>query len=82
MFLFVLYSQHWLLTLPGGHCQNLKSAYKKVAKSLKGIAKIAAIDCDDERNKPTCGKYGIQGFPTLKIFKSSGTKGKPQVEGT
>lgn len=65
-----------------GHCQNLKPAYDKVASSLKGIVKVAAIDCDDEKNKRTCGEYGVQGFPTLKIFSPSNRKGKPSIEGT
>jgi len=65
-----------------GHCQNLKPAYDKLAESLQGIVKVAAIDCDDEKNKRTCGEHGIQGFPTLKIFKPSKQKGKPVVEGT
>ena len=65
-----------------GHCQNLKPAYDKVASSLKGIVKVAAIDCDDEKNKRTCSEYGVQGFPTLKIFSPSNRKGKPSIEGT
>ncbi|KAF8544239.1 thioredoxin-like protein [Trichophaea hybrida] len=63
-----------------GHCQNLKPVYNKLAESLQGIVKVAAIDCDDEKNKRTCGEHGVQGFPTLKIFKPSKTKGKPSVE--
>ncbi|KAI5798167.1 hypothetical protein FPQ18DRAFT_321741 [Pyronema domesticum] len=63
-----------------GHCQNLKPSYAKLAESLKGIVKVAAIDCDEEANKRTCGEYGVQGFPTIKIFKPSKKKGKPIVE--
>ncbi|CUS15200.1 unnamed protein product [Tuber aestivum] len=63
-----------------GHCQNLKPIYEKAAKSLKGLAKVAAIDCDEEKNKRLCGEYGIQGFPTLKVFKPGKRKGKPIVE--
>ncbi|KAA8912857.1 hypothetical protein FN846DRAFT_886957 [Sphaerosporella brunnea] len=63
-----------------GHCQNLKPVYDKAATSLKGIAKVAAIDCDNEKNKRTCGEYGVQGFPTLKLFVPSGKTGKPIVE--
>ena len=61
----------------GGHCKNLAPHYEKVAKNLKGIAKVAAVDCDEEKNKPLCGSQGVQGFPTLKIFKPSSKKGKP-----
>lgn len=63
-----------------GHCQNLKPAYEKAAKSLTGLAKVAAIDCNEEDNKPFCGSMGVQGFPTLKIVKPGKKPGKPIVE--
>ncbi|TLD25419.1 hypothetical protein PspLS_05912 [Pyricularia sp. CBS 133598] len=63
-----------------GHCKNLKPAYEKAAKNLEGLAKVAAIDCDDEANKQFCGSMGIQGFPTLKIVRPPLNKGKPLVE--
>lgn len=62
-----------------GHCQNLKPAYEKVAKSLKGLAKVAAMDCDAAFNKEFCGRLGVQGFPTLKIVKPGKKPGKPVV---
>lgn len=60
-----------------GHCKNLAPLYSKVATSFKGLVRVAAIDCDDEKNKPTCGQHGIQGFPTIKIMtpKKSAKKG-------
>ncbi|TKA63653.1 hypothetical protein B0A49_07984 [Cryomyces minteri] len=63
-----------------GHCQSLKPAYEKAAKNLKGLAKVAAINCDEEPNKPFCGSMGVQGFPTLKIIKPGKKAGKPVVE--
>ncbi|KAH6663227.1 hypothetical protein B0J14DRAFT_609596 [Halenospora varia] len=63
-----------------GHCKNLQPAYEKAAQSLAGLAKVAAVDCDEEANKPFCGKFGVQGFPTLKIIKPGKTPGKPIVE--
>jgi protein disulfide-isomerase A6 len=63
-----------------GHCQNLKPAYESAAKSLAGIAKVAAVNCDEEINKPFCGQMGVQGFPTLKIVRPSKKPGKPTVE--
>ncbi|KAK7418182.1 hypothetical protein QQX98_004157 [Neonectria punicea] len=62
-----------------GHCKNLQPAYEKVAKSLEGLAKVAAIDCDDEKNKNFCGMQGVKGFPTLKIVRP-GKSGRPVVE--
>ncbi|KAI9748625.1 MAG: hypothetical protein M4579_007165 [Chaenotheca gracillima] len=63
-----------------GHCQNLKPAYEKAAKSLAGLAKVAAINCDDESNKAFCGSMGVQGFPTLKIVRPGKKTGRPNVE--
>ncbi|GAB1740176.1 hypothetical protein NU219Hw_g5294t1 [Hortaea werneckii] len=63
-----------------GHCQNLKPAYEKAATSLKGLAKVAAVNCDAEENKPLCGNMGVQGFPTLKIVRPGKKPGRPAVE--
>ncbi|QKX53339.1 uncharacterized protein TRUGW13939_00417 [Talaromyces rugulosus] len=63
-----------------GHCQNLKPAYEKAAKSLEGLAKVAAVNCDEDENKPLCGQMGVQGFPTLKIVVPGKKPGKPRVE--
>ncbi|KAL2002624.1 hypothetical protein VTN02DRAFT_6386 [Thermoascus thermophilus] len=63
-----------------GHCQNLKPAYEKAAKNLEGLAKVAAVNCDDDSNKPLCSRMGVQGFPTLKIMTPSKKPGKPRVE--
>ncbi|KAK5948109.1 hypothetical protein OHC33_010857 [Knufia fluminis] len=63
-----------------GHCQNLKPAYEKAAKNLAGLAKVAAVNCDEESNKPLCGQFGVQGFPTLKIIRPGKKAGKPMVE--
>jgi protein disulfide-isomerase A6 len=54
-----------------GHCQNLKPAYEKAARSLAGLATVAAVDCDDDANKPLCAEFGIRGFPTLKVLRPS-----------
>ncbi|KAL6711886.1 hypothetical protein ACN47E_002929 [Coniothyrium glycines] len=63
-----------------GHCKNLAPAYQTAAKSLAGIAKVAAVNCDEESNKPFCGQMGVQGFPTLKIVRPGKKPGKPTVE--
>ncbi|KAK4149926.1 hypothetical protein C8A00DRAFT_18465 [Chaetomidium leptoderma] len=63
-----------------GHCQNLKPAYEKAAKNLEGLAKVAAVNCDDDANKPLCGSLGVQGFPTLKIVRPKKGGGKPMVQ--
>ena len=56
-----------------GHCKNLKPIYEAVARKSKCI-KMAAIDCDE--HKGTCGQYGVEGFPTLKLWKTVYKNGK------
>jgi len=51
-----------------GHCKNLIPAYKKAAEKLNGLVKVVAFDCD--AHKELCGQFGIQGFPTIKVFPS------------
>jgi protein disulfide-isomerase A6 len=44
------------------------------------LAKVAAVNCDDDANKPFCGSMGVQGFPTLKIVRPKKGGGKPMVQ--
>eukprot|EP00238_Polyblepharides_amylifera_P002545 CAMPEP_0196573778 /NCGR_PEP_ID=MMETSP1081-20130531/3620_1 /TAXON_ID=36882 /ORGANISM="Pyramimonas amylifera, Strain CCMP720" /LENGTH=428 /DNA_ID=CAMNT_0041891605 /DNA_START=21 /DNA_END=1307 /DNA_ORIENTATION=+ len=53
-----------------GHCKQLAPEWQKAAKELQGIAHVAAVDCDVE--KDLAQKYGIKGFPTIKIFAKGG----------
>lgn len=42
-----------------GHCQQLVPEYTKVAKALKGIVKVGAVNADD--HKQLGGQYGVRG---------------------
>ena len=54
-----------------GHCKNLKPIYESAArKNSDPLIKFARINCDE--HKGTCGNYGIQGYPTLKVFLPGG----------
>jgi thioredoxin-like negative regulator of GroEL len=33
-----------------GHCQQLAPKWKKVAASLKGVVKVAAVNCDEHKS--------------------------------
>ncbi|KAI1005461.1 hypothetical protein K3495_g2762 [Podosphaera aphanis] len=63
-----------------GHCKNLQPIYENAAKKLKGLVKVAAVNCDKESNKPLCARFGVKGFPTLNIILPGKTSGKPTVE--
>ncbi|DBA98372.1 TPA: hypothetical protein ACH3X3_012387 [Trebouxia sp. C0006] len=47
-----------------GHCKQLAPEWSKVAKSFKGIGKVAAVNCEED--KQLCGKHGVKGYPTIK----------------
>lgn len=51
-----------------GHCKALEPEYKKAAELLKGVGHLAKIDAD--ANRKSGEKHGIQGFPTLKLFRN------------
>eukprot|EP01022_Parablepharisma_sp_SALTPOND_P024442 TRINITY_DN5409_c5_g1_i1.p1 TRINITY_DN5409_c5_g1~~TRINITY_DN5409_c5_g1_i1.p1 ORF type:complete len:505 (+),score=83.00 TRINITY_DN5409_c5_g1_i1:527-2041(+) len=52
-----------------GHCKSMAPEYEKAAKRAKDEGKpyvIAELDCTVHTK--TSSKYGIQGFPTVKLF--------------
>ena len=57
-----------------GHCKQLVPEYQKAAKALKGIIGVGGVNCDE--HKQLCGQFGVQGFPTIKIFGSN--KNRPE----
>jgi protein disulfide-isomerase A1 len=60
-----------------GHCKKLAAPFAEAAHELHGTASLGDLDCTDEANKQVCAKYGIKGFPTLKIFDGVGTLDSP-----
>lgn len=52
---------HWC-----GHCQQLVPEYQKAANTLKGVVKVGAVNA--EEHNAFSGRFGIRGFPTIKIF--------------
>jgi len=66
-------SEHvWLIEFYApwcGHCKQLSPEWEKAAKNLKGIVRIGAVNCDNE--KELAQHFGIQGFPTIKLFPST-----------
>jgi len=53
-----------------GHCKKLAPEYEKAATILKANdPPVALIKVDCTAETKTCGKYDVNGYPTLKIFK-------------
>lgn len=57
-----------------GHCQSSAPAFTKAAKKLEGVGKLGAINCDD--HSALAQQFGVQGFPTIKVFKGEGKKAR------
>ncbi|KAK7008971.1 protein disulfide-isomerase A3 [Biomphalaria glabrata] len=54
-----------------GHCKNLKPEYEAAAGVLKKAdppVALAKVDCTEESS--LCSRFGVSGYPTLKIFKN------------
>ncbi|GFO12564.1 protein disulfide-isomerase a6 [Plakobranchus ocellatus] len=67
-----------------GHCKALTPEWKKAATALKGVVKVGAVDADEHRGLG--GQYGVQGFPTIKVFgadkfKPTDYQGPRQAQG-
>ncbi|CAN8067388.1 unnamed protein product [Agarophyton chilense] len=49
-----------------GHCKKMADDFKQAATVLKGKAQLVDLDATEE--KDLAQKYGVRGFPTLKLF--------------
>uniref|UniRef100_UPI0037E725B5 protein disulfide-isomerase A3 n=1 Tax=Semicossyphus pulcher TaxID=241346 RepID=UPI0037E725B5 len=56
-----------------GHCKRLAPEYEAAATRLKGLVTLAKVDCTSNSN--VCSKYGVSGYPTLKIFRDGEESG-------
>ena len=64
--LILLFQHTWIIEFYApwcGHCQRLTPEYETAAENLKGLVKVGAVDCDDDKNKPICGRFSVQGEP-------------------
>jgi len=57
-----------------GHCKNLAPHWEKASGELDGKVKLGAVDATVHSG--LASKYGIRGYPTIKVWKS-GPKAEP-----
>ncbi|KAH3661866.1 hypothetical protein OGAPHI_006045 [Ogataea philodendri] len=65
-----------------GYCQQFRPHYAKAAKAGSEVAQFAAVDCNEDANKPLCNKYKIEGFPTVLVFRAPIWSGKNERKST
>lgn len=68
-----------------GHCKALAPEWEKAAQKLKGDTekpiKLAKVDCTEEKNKALASKFGVKGFPTIKVFRDHDAEKPTDYEG-
>ena len=52
------------------NCKSFAKEYKELAKQLKGVIKVTAVDCVKE--KKICSEYDVKTYPTLKVIPPGG----------
>ncbi len=71
-------NDHWMVEFYApwcGHCKNLAPEWEEAAHKLAGSVKMGAVDATVAQS--IASKYGIQGYPTIKLFPA-GKKGPPK----
>ncbi len=70
----VMYYANWC-----GHCKNTKPQLEAAKKEYNGKIKIIMIDADEKGNDALLKQEDVQGFPTIRYYKSGlptlGSKG-------
>jgi len=55
-----------------GHCKKLAPTWEELATTAKGKFGVAKVDCTIE--KDLAQKYGVRGYPTIKLFTDGEVK--------
>lgn len=53
-----------------GHCKALAPEYEEAAMTLKDKdIPLVKVDCTEQQD--LCQKYGVEGYPTVKVFRGA-----------
>ncbi|HQB50861.1 MAG TPA: thioredoxin [bacterium] len=59
-----------------GACKIMAPMIDDLASQLAGQVKIVKVDANDPVNQSLLTEYGVQGLPTIKIFKAGQVVGE------
>jgi len=62
-----------------GHCKALEPELERAAVELSGVAQVGKVDATKEEG--LAGKFGVNGYPTLKWFPEANTKSVFEYDG-
>ncbi|KAG9394972.1 Thioredoxin [Carpediemonas membranifera] len=62
-----------------GHCKNFKPKYTAAAEKLTGLVDLYYVECTTNMN--LCGRMGLQGYPTVKVFPAHSSSPQTDYQG-
>jgi len=57
-----------------GHCKNLAPKYEQLAKVFAGESEVVIANVDATESPDLATRYGVQGYPTLKLFQAGSSE--------
>ncbi len=51
-----------------GHCKQLAPVWEQLASAFEGAASVTIAKVDADKNRAAGERFGVTGFPTLKVF--------------
>lgn len=60
-----------------GHCVRMAPVWEELAKAHAGSQDVVIAELDADQHGEVSGKYGVRGFPTIKLFTKGDKTGKP-----
>jgi len=79
---FVMFYVAWC-----GHCRRAAPIYSLFSQQIRDwspVVKLGAVTCSDLANQKLCRSYGVEGYPTFKLFPPNSDpsfKGTPATAG-
>jgi protein disulfide-isomerase A6 len=61
-----------------GHCKNLAPVWDELGEAMKSQSEVVIAKVDADAHRSLGERYGVSGFPTLKLFKKGGSTTAPE----